>query len=75
MPDPSDVASDTEQFFNDLTMHNHRQAAKKHAALLNAFSGACLNCDEPVEGARYCDEFCQEDHEKRLRQRARAGRV
>ena len=67
MSDWTDSASDLEDLQKEVALEHQRKAGKELEAALNAASGFCLNCEEPLEKGRYCDESCREDHEKRVR--------
>jgi len=62
MADKADLA-ECEQIHIDLAI----SAARRPPPELKA-TGSCLWCEEKVsEGRRFCDEFCVEDFEKRVR--------
>lgn len=71
MADWTDEATNQQEQELERTLANHRLAAKKHEATLNAASGVCLNCEESLPVGRYCDDNCRDDHEKRLAFRRR----
>jgi len=41
-------------------------AALTHRKPVLVDTGHCYNCGEAVSG-KYCDSYCREDHEKRVR--------
>lgn len=63
MADDIDLAQEREQTMLDALI-NHRKPVPTH-------KGYCLNCDEPVQEAAYCDADCRADHEQRERFNAR----
>jgi len=53
---------------NDLQELELQNILKKQSNIPKIpFSGSCLSCDEPLSQARYCDSYCRENHEKKLR--------
>lgn len=66
MTDAADAAGDEQELVEALLLRQHREAAAKHQEALKVFTGACLNCDAPLDEGRYCDEECRKDHEKRV---------
>lgn len=66
MSDAADVAGDEQELIEALLLRKHREAAAQHQKVMAAFTGKCLNCDEPLEQGRYCDDDCRDDHERRV---------
>lgn len=73
MSDWTDEASRVQELLEEAALDRARREGESLARDLNSLSGACLNCAEPVEGRRFCDEFCREDFEKRNRGPVRRG--
>lgn len=72
MMDEIDSAQDHMEKELAQSIERVRAAASRDAAHFSR--GACLNCDEPVEGSRkFCSTDCAEDHEHRARQLKRLG--
>lgn len=63
MADIADEASDLQEQLLNKTLHQH--SIRREIP----FSGLCLNCEEKIEIGRYCDQYCREDHENRIRKR------
>lgn len=66
MSDAADAAGDEQELVEALLLRQHREAAAQHQQVLGTYTGHCLNCEEPLETGRYCDEECRYDHEKRV---------
>lgn len=63
MADDIDLALDREEKLLEARIA-YRKPVPTH-------KGYCLNCDEPVQEAAYCDADCRADHEQRERFNAR----
>lgn len=59
MADIIDEAND----LRELTIQ-HALANRKPPMI---FTGKCKWCNEPISVGNYCDEFCRDDDEKRMR--------
>lgn len=56
-PDPLDAASEMEEAQREKTIAAIRKVKKQH-------HHRCLYCNaETTDGAAFCDDYCQEDHE------------
>lgn len=66
MTDAADAAGDEQELVEALLLRRHREAAAQHQKVMGACTGKCLNCEEPLEQGRYCDEDCRIDHERRV---------
>lgn len=77
--DYADTSQQSEEFFTELALQEHRKRAERHANALSASTGYCLNCRStehlPTPESRYCDKDCEEDHRKRLTARSRSGSI
>jgi hypothetical protein len=67
MSDIIDDANDRAQ----LELERAIAAARGSNGIEYAQTGACLNCETPVEGAAFCDAECREDYERRRRAQGR----
>lgn len=67
MSDWTDDASAQEELHLQVALQRQLAQSKKHEAALEAASGHCLNCDEPLEEGRFCDADCREDFQRRIR--------
>lgn len=65
MSDPNDEASDIEAFDRALAL-----AARKPVP---SVTGRCLNCDEEIPAACFCNAECQQDYEAREAAKRRNG--
>lgn len=65
MSDPNDAASDLEALERELALAV-RKPVPQH-------TGRCLNCDDEIPGACFCDAECQRDYEAREAARRRNG--
>lgn len=72
MANESDMASDVEQLFLDVSLANARGKSEKGPA----YTGECLNCEHPLPSPkRWCDKDCAKDWEDRENAKLRnAGR-
>lgn len=70
---PDDEATRREgEFLADALTRQARAAAAGDGSR----PGCCANCGEPcLPLAKYCDDECRADHERRLRVLARQGRA
>lgn len=59
MADIIDEAND----LTDLTMQ-HALANRKPPMV---FTGKCAYCGEPITKGHFCDSYCMQDYEKRMR--------
>ena len=65
MSDPTDDASDREALDRALALAVRKPVPDR--------TGRCLNCDEEIPGACFCDAECQRDYEAREAARRRNG--
>lgn len=63
--DPIDRAS-VEQ---ERTLQENLRAALLKPPAPMPLIGQCYNCDEPLEGMRFCDADCRDDYVKRTKSR------
>ena len=69
-----DQATQREEQFLQAALHH--QAQRAEAERQAGTRGRCANCaSHCLPLARYCDEDCQADHERRLQVLRRQGRV
>lgn len=61
MENEGDQASDTAQFFQEVSIRN----ALSKSVVGPVATGSCLNCTEPVEKPkRWCDADCRDDWQR-----------
>ena len=74
MTDIIDDANERAAKWLDAQISEH-QWQLEHA--VSAFeAGRCRNCDDKLDdGRNYCDEFCRDDHWKRINDEKRRGRA
>jgi hypothetical protein len=63
MPDIADIASEREQLETALAIATARRAPPATPQPM----GYCHNCDEPIDGAAFCDVDCRDDWQARQR--------
>lgn len=67
MSDIADIAQNVMDFEQELRSKYRQPLTKEFEP-----SGYCLNCEEILsEQQRWCDEYCREDHNTRIKQRQR----
>jgi hypothetical protein len=71
MSDSVDEANDLQDLLTTMAVEAQRKLAQQHSKTLQACTGACLNCEEKLDGGRFCDSDCRDDFEKRLNARRR----
>jgi hypothetical protein len=58
--DDADIASEQEEY-------QRLEALYRVARYKPQPTGTCINCGLPVEGQAFCDVYCREDHERRVK--------
>ena len=66
---PADIVDIAQELTESLV----EKTLQKRSKFRPAFSGFCLNCEDPVMERRYCDRDCREAHEATQRRNIRSG--